>query len=138
MIKEPRIMTNIERTITRMGFCGSRVDEAVPRIHARRYSPVLRLITTGNGRTVQLTAREQEVLRLLSLGLSHKEIAHQMGICHDTTRSYVSQMLRFLGLSNARALLVWALQHPDAARAGVTTIGAHAPSCRCPLCARAA
>jgi DNA-binding NarL/FixJ family response regulator len=45
-----------------------------------------------------LTAREAEVLRLVSEGLQNKEIAHKMGISHATVRNHVHNILEKLGV----------------------------------------
>jgi DNA-binding NarL/FixJ family response regulator len=46
-----------------------------------------------------LTAREQEILRLMTTGLSNKEIARRLGISLATTKSHVHNILAKLGVS---------------------------------------
>ena len=56
----------------------------------------------------QLTAREQEVLRLLARGYAYKEIARRLSISVKTVESHASSVLRKLQLSNRHELTRWA------------------------------
>ena len=56
----------------------------------------------------QLTAREQEVLRLLARGYAYKEIARRLTISVKTVESHASSVLRKLQLSNRHELSRWA------------------------------
>jgi len=55
-----------------------------------------------------LTAREQEVLRLLARGYAYKEIARRLTISIKTVESHASAVLRKLQLSNRNELSHWA------------------------------
>jgi DNA-binding NarL/FixJ family response regulator len=57
---------------------------------------------------MQLTLREQEVLRLLARGYAYKEIASRLSISIKTVESHASAVLRKLQLSNRRELSQWA------------------------------
>lgn len=48
----------------------------------------------------ELTNQEKEVLRLLSMGLTNKEIAREMHLVEKTVRNYVSTVLAKLNVSN--------------------------------------
>lgn len=48
----------------------------------------------------ELSPREHEVLRLLSEGLSNKQIAKQLGLSEGTVKNYVSSLLDKLGVRN--------------------------------------
>jgi len=56
----------------------------------------------------QLTAREQEVMRLLARGYAYKEIARRLTISIKTVESHASSVLRKLQLSNRNELTRWA------------------------------
>jgi DNA-binding NarL/FixJ family response regulator len=56
----------------------------------------------------RLTAREQEVLRLLARGYAYKEIARRLTISVKTVESHASSVLRKLQLSNRHELSRWA------------------------------
>jgi DNA-binding NarL/FixJ family response regulator len=56
----------------------------------------------------QLTAREQQVLRLIARGYTYKEIAQDRTISVKTVEAHVSAVLRKLQLSNRHELARWA------------------------------
>jgi DNA-binding NarL/FixJ family response regulator len=56
----------------------------------------------------QLTAREQQVLRLIARGYTYKEIGTELGISVKTVEAHVSAVLRKLQLSNRHELARWA------------------------------
>ena len=56
----------------------------------------------------QLTAREQQVLRLIARGYTYKESAGDLGISVKTVEAHVSAVLRKLQLSNRHELARWA------------------------------
>jgi DNA-binding NarL/FixJ family response regulator len=55
-----------------------------------------------------LTAREQEVMRLIARGYAYKEVAKELFISGKTVETHVSSVLRKLQLSNRRELTRWA------------------------------
>ncbi len=57
-----------------------------------------------------LTAREQEVLELLSQGLQNKEIAQRLTISERTAKFHVSALLSKLGASNRTEAVTIAIQ----------------------------
>ncbi len=69
------------------------------------------------GRMEELSAREQEVLRLLAQGLSNREIASALTLGEETVKSHVGSILAKLGLSGraqvAAAALRLGLIRPD-------------------------
>jgi DNA-binding NarL/FixJ family response regulator len=56
----------------------------------------------------QLTAREQEVMRLLARGYAYKEIARRLTISTKTVETHASSVLRKLQLSSRHELARWA------------------------------
>ena len=55
-----------------------------------------------------LTAREQEVMRLIARGYAYKEVAARLHLSVKTIETHVSAVLRKLQLSNRHELTVWA------------------------------
>lgn len=62
----------------------------------------------GDPELDQLTAREQEVMRLLARGYAYKEIARRLTISTKTVESHASAVLRKLQLSSRNELARWA------------------------------
>lgn len=58
-----------------------------------------------------LTAREQEVLELLTHGLSNAEMGHQLHLSPRTVEKYVSSLLRKTSTSNRAELVRFAIKH---------------------------
>ncbi len=56
----------------------------------------------------QLTAREQEVLRLIARGYAYKQVAARLHLSVKTVETHVSAVLRKLQLSNRHQLTAWA------------------------------
>jgi DNA-binding NarL/FixJ family response regulator len=62
-------------------------------------------------RLAQLSEREQEVLRLIALGYSNKEIAEMLFLSVKTVESYKARVMEKLELNSRAALVRFALQH---------------------------
>ncbi len=58
-----------------------------------------------------LTSREQEVLELLTHGLSNADMGHQLHLSPRTVEKYVSSLLRKTSTSNRAELVRFAMQH---------------------------
>ena len=73
-------------------------------------------ITTrvGPKRVGVLTVREQEVLRLLGLGLSNPELAERLHVSRKTASHHVSSILTKLGLRNRAEAAAYAVRNADA------------------------
>jgi DNA-binding NarL/FixJ family response regulator len=54
----------------------------------------------ARGDDLRLTTRQQQVLRLLSLGMSNKEIARALHIAESTTKIHTAMLMRALGVRN--------------------------------------
>ncbi len=61
--------------------------------------------------TSRLTAREVEVLRLLSRGLSNAGIAEKLHLSEGTVRNHVSAIFAKLGVSDRTQAAILAIQH---------------------------
>lgn len=58
----------------------------------------------------RLSAREQEVMRLIARGFAYKEVAAELFISVKTVETHVSAVLRKLQLSSRHELTAWALE----------------------------
>jgi DNA-binding NarL/FixJ family response regulator len=65
--------------------------------------------TSFTGSDARLTAREQQVLELILLARSNREIASQLGIEERTVKSHVGRLMRKTGSDNRIALSMRAL-----------------------------
>ncbi|MEV4668394.1 response regulator transcription factor [Microbacterium sp. LWO12-1.2] len=63
---------------------------------------------TANDELDRLSAREQEVMRLIARGYAYKEVAAELFISIKTVETHVSAVLRKLQLSSRHELTVWA------------------------------
>lgn len=102
---------------------GAEVTAAVRRVHSGDavFSPrlagfVLDAFGTGVGETAaaedeldRLSAREQEVMRMIARGYAYKEVAAELYLSVKTVETHVSNVLRKLQLSNRHELTAWAL-----------------------------
>lgn len=59
----------------------------------------------------KLTAREQEVMRLIARGYTYREVGEKLFISIKTVETHVGKVLRKLQLSNRHELAHWAAQH---------------------------
>ena len=58
-----------------------------------------------------LTARETQVLRQITMGLSNQEIADALKISVETVKEHVQNLLRKLSVNDRTQAAVWALRH---------------------------
>jgi len=78
----------------------------------RRFAEALRAPseTPASPDPDQLSSREAAVLRRISLGQSHKQIAAELGLSHKTVDTYRARGMRKLGVSDRGALIQVALK----------------------------
>ena len=60
---------------------------------------------------VPLTPRETQVLRLVAMGLSNREIADALAISVETVKEHVQNLLRKVAVSDRTQAAVWAIRH---------------------------
>ena len=60
---------------------------------------------------VPLTPRENQVLRLVAMGLSNQEIADSLEISIETVKEHVQNLLRKVELNDRTQAAVWAIRH---------------------------
>ena len=63
------------------------------------------------GLDVDLTARELDVIKLVSMGYDNKEIADELCLAEGTVRNQVSHLLEKIGLKDRTQLAVYAVKH---------------------------
>jgi NarL family two-component system response regulator LiaR len=69
-----------------------------------------RFASNGRGKSVPLTPRQREILRLIAAGLENKQIARRLGIGVHTVKTHVSRVLTKLGASSRTEAVVVALR----------------------------
>jgi len=90
----------------------------------RQYPPLLRLAggqrsgdVVGEGGPNGLTAREQEVARLIARGYTNRQIADALVLTPGTVANYVAHILDKLDCSTRVQIATWTLEHGPSKRA---------------------
>ncbi|VEG28626.1 response regulator transcription factor [Actinomyces howellii] len=65
----------------------------------------------GADGSVELSAREGEVLELLCEGASNRQISSRLSISEATVKTYVSSLFRKTGTASRLEIVVWAFRH---------------------------
>jgi NarL family two-component system response regulator LiaR len=103
----------------------SALVEGLQRIHGGQQvisqDPGRSPITTGDwpGREEGLTAREAEVLALITQGLSNDDIVRMTHLSINSIKSYIRSCYRKIGVTNRSNAILWGVEHgfkPDRAR----------------------
>ena len=71
------------------------------------------------GRAEGLTAREAEVIALITQGLSNAEIAERASLSINSVKSYIRTSYRKMGVTSRTNAVLWGLEHgfsPDRIR----------------------
>lgn len=66
---------------------------------------------SGDNRDFGLTAREMQVIKLISSGYTNKDLAKQLGITENTAKHHVTNIFDKLGVSNRMELVLFTLEH---------------------------
>lgn len=64
-----------------------------------------------HGVTLDLTDREQEVLRLLSAGMPNKVIASRLNITEKTVKAHLTNVYQRIGVADRTQAALWAQRH---------------------------
>ena len=88
-----------------------------PRMTATLFSQIAQ-VAVKRGRTaaleeVRMTQREHEVIALIAVGLSNKEIATRLDIAADTVKSHVRNVMDKLALHSRLQIAAYAHSHDD-------------------------
>ena len=67
--------------------------------------------TEGGAGTVELTAREREVLLLVREGLANKQIASRLGITLSTVKAHLSSAFQRIGVTDRTSAAIWTQHH---------------------------
>jgi DNA-binding NarL/FixJ family response regulator len=68
----------------------------------------------------ELSARELQVLRLVTRGLANKQIARNLGISESTVKAHIGSVFRRIGVTDRTSAAVWARDHLPGRDAGAT------------------
>lgn len=79
------------------------------------------------GRREGLTARESEIVALISQGLSNEQIARRLYLSINTVKTYIRSAYRRMGVSSRSQAVLWGVDHGFAPRHGRIHPGVQAP-----------
>ncbi len=74
---------------------------------------------TGPARTHGLTAREAEIIALITQGLSNQEIAERSYLSINSVKTYIRTAYRKIGVERRAQAVLWGIKHgfePDVLR----------------------
>lgn len=74
--------------------------------------------TESGSTSIELSAREVEIVELVAEGLTNQEIAERLTISKRTVDNHVSNVFTKTGAKNRVALLNWAMDHGKICRDG--------------------
>ncbi|ELP61766.1 LuxR C-terminal-related transcriptional regulator [Streptomyces turgidiscabies] len=79
-------------------------DEVLRRVNGLRAVPSSTAAMTGHHWVAPLSPREQEVLQFIASGLTHDQVARQVGISRHTVDTYVKRVRSKFGVGNKAEL----------------------------------
>jgi DNA-binding NarL/FixJ family response regulator len=59
----------------------------------------------------ELSAREEEVLRLVAAGMANKQVARRLGISERTVKAHLTNVFKRLGVTDRTQAALWAQEH---------------------------
>jgi DNA-binding NarL/FixJ family response regulator len=80
---------------------GAPLDPRAARVLLDRRAP-------GTQGMAALSAREQEVLRLVTAGLANKQIARRLGIAERTVKAHLTNIFGRIGVTDRTQAALWA------------------------------
>lgn len=86
------------------------------RVAAGVMMAMTRPVPTARGEQAGLTAREQEIVSLVTQGFRNKEIAEKLSISEQTVKNHLHNIFDKLGVSDRLELALYALHHKLATR----------------------
>jgi len=106
-----------EDFITTIRSVADGVQVLPPRMTGTLFSQIAQ-VAIKRGRTaaleeVRMTQREREVIALIAVGLSNKEIATRLDIAADTVKSHVRNVMDKLALHSRLQIAAYAHSHDD-------------------------
>ena len=63
-----------------------------------------------------MTEQQQQLLKLVALGLNNHEIAEKIGVTYNATKKRVQDLFDLTGMSNRVELALWYWKHADNAQ----------------------
>lgn len=114
-----RCSAELKRRNASEGHYGRSRSAAMPKMVARLIQSVSMTKAEGaDAMNVSLSARELEIIELVSEGLTNQEIAERLTISKRTVDNHVSNVFTKTGSKNRVALLNWAMDHGKICRDG--------------------
>jgi two-component system, NarL family, response regulator LiaR len=108
------------------GLVGEALVHAIEQVHAgrivvpREAEPPDTVAGDWPGREFGLTAREAEIIALITQGLSNQEIAKRSYLSINSIKTYIRSAYRKMGVTSRSQAVLWGVRHgfePDVLRA---------------------
>lgn len=88
------------------------VSKAAAEYHFSTFMPALRAIVGAGSDAVALSAREQQIAKLVAEGLHNEAIAERLVISVNTVKDHLKRMYRKLGVTSRAQVAAWAQRNP--------------------------
>lgn len=85
-------------------------------------APIDPTLTLAGATPADLTGREQDVIRMITHGLTNQEIAAELYLSINSVKTYVRSAYRKIGASHRSHAVIWGVRNgylPKATTAGV-------------------